>query len=96
MTAQSEQALENGLIATLKDMSYEYVELKEETNLYANFKKRLRSIMPKSWLPSERLNLPIRSLKESASTLRVALCSRSPRNSVTCSLWRQRTANVYG
>lgn len=41
MTAQSEQALENGLIATLKDMSYEYVELKEETNLYANFKKQL-------------------------------------------------------
>lgn len=41
MTAQSEQALENGLIATLRDMSYEYVELKEETNLYANFKKQL-------------------------------------------------------
>ena len=41
MTAQSEQALENGLIATLHDMSYEYVELKEETNLYANFKKQL-------------------------------------------------------
>ena len=28
MTAQSEQALENGLIATLQDMSYEYVVLK--------------------------------------------------------------------
>ena len=41
MTAQSEQALENGLIATLQDMSYEYVELKEEKNLYANFKKQL-------------------------------------------------------
>ena len=41
MTAQSEQALENGLLATLQDMSYEYVELKEETNLYANFKKQL-------------------------------------------------------
>ena len=41
MTAQSEQALENGLIATLQDMSYEYVELKEETNLYSNFKKQL-------------------------------------------------------
>ena len=41
MTAQSEQALENGLLATLQDMSYEYVELKEETNLYANFRKQL-------------------------------------------------------
>ena len=33
MTAQSEQALENGLIATLQDMSYDYVQIKEETNL---------------------------------------------------------------
>lgn len=41
MTAQSEQALENGLIATLQEMSYEYVELKEETNLRLNFKKQL-------------------------------------------------------
>ena len=41
MTAQSEQALENGLIATLQDLSYEYVELREETNLYTNFKKQL-------------------------------------------------------
>ena len=41
MTTQSEQALENGLIATLQDMSYEYVQIKEETNLYSNFKKQL-------------------------------------------------------
>ena len=41
MTAQSEQALENGLISTLQDMSYEYVQIKEETNLLSNFKKQL-------------------------------------------------------
>lgn len=41
MTAQSEQALENGLISTLKDMSYEYVQIKEETNLLENFKAQL-------------------------------------------------------
>jgi len=41
MTIQSEQALENGLIQTLIDNSYEYVQLKEEENLYANFKKQL-------------------------------------------------------
>ena len=41
MTAQSEQALENGLIATLKDMSYDYVQIKEETNLLSNFKTQL-------------------------------------------------------
>lgn len=49
MTAQSEQALENGLISTLKDMSYEYVQIKEETNLYSNFKAQLENIMPRSW-----------------------------------------------
>ena len=41
MTAQSEQALENGLISTLQDMSYEYVQIKEETNLLSNFKTQL-------------------------------------------------------
>jgi len=41
MTAQSEQALENGLIATLQDMSYDYVQIKEETNLLSNFKAQL-------------------------------------------------------
>ena len=41
MTAQSEQALENGLISTLQDLSYEYVQIKEETNLYSNLKAQL-------------------------------------------------------
>lgn len=41
MTAQSEEALENGLIATLQDLSYEYVNIKEEDNLYKNFKAQL-------------------------------------------------------
>lgn len=41
MTIQSEAALENGLIATLKQMNYEYVQIDEETNLQANFKKQL-------------------------------------------------------
>ena len=41
MTAQSEQALENGLITTLQDMSYDYVQIKEETNLLSNFKAQL-------------------------------------------------------
>lgn len=49
MTAQSEQALENGLISTLKDMSYEYVQIKEETNLYSNFKAQLEKHNAKSW-----------------------------------------------
>lgn len=38
---QSEQILENGLVKTLIDNGYEYVEINEEDNLYANFKVQL-------------------------------------------------------
>ncbi len=41
MSIQSEAALENGLIATLQKMNYEYVHIEEEKNLSANFKKQL-------------------------------------------------------
>ncbi len=41
MTTQSEAALENGLIKTLQNMSYEYVVIKEESNLIENFKLQL-------------------------------------------------------
>ncbi|MDD7461706.1 MAG: type I restriction endonuclease subunit R [Prevotellaceae bacterium] len=41
MPIQSEAALENGLITTLQQMSYEYVRIKDEKGLHANFKKQL-------------------------------------------------------
>lgn len=41
MTTQSELVLENGLINTLLGMGYERVVLKEEDNLYSNFKRQL-------------------------------------------------------
>lgn len=41
MPQQSESSLESGLIATLKEMSYEYVQIKEESNLLSNFKRQL-------------------------------------------------------
>lgn len=41
MSIQSEAALEAGLIATLKQMDYEYVQIADEDSLYANFKKQL-------------------------------------------------------
>lgn len=41
MTTQSEAALENGLIKTLIDNSYERVVIREEENLKANFKTQL-------------------------------------------------------
>ena len=41
MPVQSEAALENGLIATLQQMNYEYIQIEEEKNLRANFKTQL-------------------------------------------------------
>jgi len=41
MVTQSEHVLENGLIKSLQDNGYEYIQLKEEDNLYANFKSQL-------------------------------------------------------
>ena len=41
MPVQSEAALENGLIATLQQMNYEYVQVEEEKNLRTNFKSQL-------------------------------------------------------
>jgi len=41
MAIQSEAALEEGLIETLQQMSYEYVVIKEEENLKENFKRQL-------------------------------------------------------
>ena len=41
MPVQSEAALENGLIATLRQMNYEYVQIEEENNLRTNFKSQL-------------------------------------------------------
>lgn len=41
MPVQSEAALENGLIATLQQMNYEYVQIEEEKNLRTNFKSEL-------------------------------------------------------
>lgn len=41
MAVQSEEALENGLISTLRKMNYEYVQIDEEENLRSNFKRQL-------------------------------------------------------
>lgn len=41
MTTQSEQVLETGLIKTLQDNGYEYVHIKDEDDLYVNFKFQL-------------------------------------------------------
>lgn len=45
MTTQSEAALENGLIKTLQNMSYEFVEIREESNMLANFKTQYEKLI---------------------------------------------------
>ena len=41
MATHSEAALEAGLIASLRQMDYDYVQIVEEDNLYANFMRQL-------------------------------------------------------
>ena len=41
MVTESEQVLESALIKTLQDNGYEYIHIKEEENLYTNFKSQL-------------------------------------------------------
>ena len=54
MATQSEAALENGLIKTLMDNSYERVFIKEEENLKANFKVQLEKHNQKALALIER------------------------------------------
>lgn len=49
MSIQSEAALEAGLIATLRQMDYEYVQITEDDNLYANFKRQLKFTTRNNW-----------------------------------------------
>lgn len=65
MVTQSEQVLESGLIKTLMEMNYEYISIKEEDNLYANFKSNLRNTIKEN-SPYTRENISlIKNLKRS-------------------------------
>ena len=68
MSIQSEAALEAGLIATLKQMDYEYVQIAEEDNLYANFKSQSTTV--KGWRNMGVLSLQQRSLGKFLSILK--------------------------
>ncbi len=41
MTKQPEQLLENNLVSQLRDLGYQYVEIKDEADLLTNFKEQL-------------------------------------------------------
>ena len=80
MTIQSEAALEAGLIATLQQMDYEYIQIAEEDNLQANFKRQLE----------------IHNLKRYLSILKEEHALKKRKNSgISIRLTRQ-TANAFG
>lgn len=70
MTIQSEAALEAGLIATLQQMDYEYIQIAEEDNLQANFKRQLEIHNRKRLEEHTVLSLPTRNLKRYLSILK--------------------------
>ena len=109
MSIQSEAALEAGLIKTLQQMDYEYVQIAEEDNLQANFKRQLEIHNRKRLEEHGRtqftneefenmavLSLPTRNLKRYLSILKEEHALKKRKNSgISIRLTRQ-TANAFG
>lgn len=96
MSVQSEAALENGLIATLQKMNYEYVHIEEEKNLSANFKKQLEKHNKKKLEELGRTEFTESEFERYLSILKVALALKRQRNCVTYFRLNWKTANVCG
>ena len=93
MSTQSEAALEAGLITTLQQMDYEYVQIVEEDNLYANFK---RFITANGWRNMDAMSLRQKSLRRFSYTLKVVLALKRQRNSVIYIRLIRLMDSVYG
>ena len=93
MSTQSEAALEAGLIATLLQMDYEYVQIVEEDNMYANFKRQLEVHNRKRLGVA---SLQQKNLKRFLYTLKVVLALKRQRNSVTYIRLIRLMDSVYG
>ena len=96
MSTQSEAALEAGLIATLLQMDYEYVQIVEEDNMYANFKRQLEVHNRKRLRNMGVASLQQKNLKRFLYTLKVVLALKRQRNSVTCIRLIRLMDSVYG
>ena len=96
MSIQSEAALEAGLIATLQQMDYEYVQIAEEENLQANFKRQLEIHNHKRLAEHGRTEFTDENLTRYSSTLREAHALKRRRNSATSIRLTRRTANASG
>ena len=96
MATQSEAALENGLIKTLMDNSYERVFIKEEENLKANFKVQLEKHNQKALALIGRGNLPTKNSSKFSSTSKAGHGLKRLKNCVISIRWKPKTGNVSG
>ena len=96
MPTISEDALEKGLIRTLQDMNYEYVDVKEENNLQANLKRQLEKHNRKELERHGRTVFTEEEFKHIPIHLEGGTRLRKPRNFATDSHSKLATANIYG
>lgn len=96
MVTQSEQVLENGLIKTLQEMNYEYISIKEEENLYANFKKQLEKHNKKELALHKREHFTDKEFDKICIYLEGGTRFEKAKNSVTYILSKQKMGNVFG
>lgn len=96
MAIQSEAALENGLIATLRQMNYEYVQLDEETNLVANFKRQLEIHNKKKLAELGRTEFSDTEFERYKFILKGVPALKRLRNCVICFRLKWTTEKGYG
>ena len=94
MATQSEAALENGLIKTLMDNSYERVFIKEEENLKANFKVQLEKHNQKALALIGRAQFTDKEFEQITSKAGHGL--KRLKNCAIFIRWKPKTGNVSG
>lgn len=96
MSTQSEAALEAGLITTLQQMDYEYVQIVEEDNCMPISSGSWRFITANGWRNMDAMSLRQKSLRRFSYTLKVVLALKRQRNSVIYIRLIRLMDSVYG
>ena len=96
MATQSEAALENGLIKTLMDNSYERVFIKEEENLKANFKVQLEKHNQKALALIGRAQFTDKEFEQILIYLEGGTRFEKAKNCAIFIRWKPKTGNVSG
>lgn len=96
MATQSEAALENGLIKTLIDNSYERVFIQEEENLKANFKVQLEKHNQKALALIGRAQFTDKEFEKFSSTSKAGHGLKRLKNCAISIRWKPKTGNASG